>query len=82
MKYSTHFIVETVNIQNPGALANFFIDPTHKWPVHPEYMEYIIKNIGFRDPKIVYRVYENGGIDVDNNKIKEIAPDYAIICKK
>jgi SAM-dependent methyltransferase len=82
MKYGTFFIVETVNILNPGALANFFVDPTHKWPVHPEFIEFIIKDTGFRESKIVYRIYDKIGMDVDNHKIKEFAPDYALICKK
>ncbi len=82
LKFGSHIIIETVNVQNPGALANFFVDPTHKRPVHPKFLEFIMKSTGFRDTEIVYRVYDNNGIDIDDNKIKEIAPDYAIICKK
>ena len=32
----------------------FYIDPSHRRPISPIYMEYIMKMIGFRDVHIMY----------------------------
>jgi 2-polyprenyl-3-methyl-5-hydroxy-6-metoxy-1,4-benzoquinol methylase len=43
------FIAETPNPICPTALANFFIDPTHVRPLHPELFGFLAAEAGFRD---------------------------------
>lgn len=41
-------IIETINAQSVYAMSNwFYIDPTHTKPVHPETLDFVIKEIGF-----------------------------------
>jgi ubiquinone/menaquinone biosynthesis C-methylase UbiE len=48
-------ILETPNSNNleVGSSA-FYIDPTHKRPIHQEYMSFLAKEIGFRKIEIAY----------------------------
>jgi O-antigen chain-terminating methyltransferase len=48
-------ILETPNSNNieVGSSA-FYIDPTHKRPIHQEYMSFLAKEIGFRKTEIAY----------------------------
>ena len=80
--FGKYLVIETVNLLNVSAFMNFYVDPTHIRPVHPLYLEYLLKACGYRDIKVVYRTYATVPENIDQNKIKEIAPDYAIICKK
>ncbi|OEU41366.1 hypothetical protein BGV40_15310 [Methanosarcina sp. Ant1] len=82
LKDGSYLILETVNIQNPGALSNFYVDPTHKWPVHPEFLKYIAESKGFVECEILYRLYQENAPQIEQDQLKMIAPDYALICKK
>jgi len=51
------FLAETLN---PGCLfsfAPFFMDPTHRFPVHPEVLKFYLHEAGFRDVTFTYREY-------------------------
>jgi len=74
-----YVIVETVNILNPGALSNFYIDPTHIWPVHPDLLKFLVDQAGFRESTIVFKNYDESG---DLSNIRFTAADYAVIAKK
>lgn len=48
LKPGGRIIIETINVQSVYAMSNwFYIDPTHTKPVHPETLDFVIKEIGF-----------------------------------
>jgi len=47
MKSGYYIVVETVNPLSFVSFVNFYIDMTHKRPVHPETLEYLIGASGF-----------------------------------
>jgi len=49
MKFGYHIVVETVNPLSFVSFVNFYIDMTHKRPVHPETLQYILNAAGFRE---------------------------------
>jgi O-antigen chain-terminating methyltransferase len=49
MKFGYHIVVETVNPLSFVSFANFYIDLTHKRPVHPETLQYLVSAVGFRE---------------------------------
>jgi len=75
-------VLGTVNILNPRGLANFFIDPTHISPIHPEYLKYCLETIGFTDIKIIYQTYDENETDQSISNLQLTASDYVIIGKK
>ncbi|HUP85262.1 MAG TPA: class I SAM-dependent methyltransferase [Acidimicrobiales bacterium] len=49
-------LVETLNPQSLYIFARaFYADPTHDTPVHPAYLEFLLKEAGFRDIGIEWR---------------------------
>jgi O-antigen chain-terminating methyltransferase len=79
MMWGRYVVVETVNILNPGALSNFYIDPTHIWPVHPELLKFLVEQAGFRETSIIFKNY---GESSDLSNIRFTAADYAVVAKK
>lgn len=55
MKPDSYIVLET---PNPTCLSvymnSFYLDPSHKNPVHPHLMEYFMRECGFRNIQIVY----------------------------
>jgi O-antigen chain-terminating methyltransferase len=49
MKFGYHIVVETVNPLSFISFVNFYVDMTHKRPVHPETLQYLISASGFRE---------------------------------
>ncbi|MFA6363356.1 class I SAM-dependent methyltransferase [Methanoregula sp.] len=49
MKFGYHIVIETVNPLSFVSFANFYIDLTHKRPIHPETLQYLISAVGFRE---------------------------------
>lgn len=50
------FVVETLNPQSLYIFARaFYVDPTHTTPVHPAYLEFLVRQAGFRDVAIEWR---------------------------
>lgn len=49
LKYGYYIFVETVNPLSLVSFANFYIDMTHKKPVHPETLKFLLASAGFRD---------------------------------
>ncbi len=54
LKYGYYIFVETVNPLSLMSFANFYIDMTHKKPVHPETLKFLLTSVGFRDLDIKY----------------------------
>jgi SAM-dependent methyltransferase len=82
LKSESHIVLGTVNILNPGGLANFFVDPTHISPIHPEYLKYCLEDTGFYDIQIIYRTYDEKEIDKNPADLRLIAADYIMVGKK
>jgi O-antigen chain-terminating methyltransferase len=54
IKFGYHIVVETVNPLSFVSFVNFYIDLTHKKPVHPETLQYLLSASGFRICEIKY----------------------------
>lgn len=55
MKPDSYIVLET---PNPTCLSiymnSFYLDPSHKNPVHPQLMEYFMRECGFRNIQVIY----------------------------
>ena len=49
LNYGYNIVVETVNPLSLTSFANFYIDMTHKRPMHPETLRYLLASVNFRD---------------------------------
>jgi len=49
MKFGYYIVIETVNPLSFVSFVNFYIDMTHKRPVHPETLQYLLSAAGFRE---------------------------------
>jgi len=49
LKYGYYIIMETVNPLSFVSFANFYIDMTHKKPVHPSTLKFLLESAGFRE---------------------------------
>jgi SAM-dependent methyltransferase len=82
-------IFETPNPENIiVATCDFYADPTHKNPIPPKTLQYLLEYRGFVDPKILRSTPMNfikGALD---DAIKDlvyrfnVGPDYAVIVRK
>lgn len=54
IKPGYHIFVETVNPISLTSFANFYIDLTHKKPVHPETLRFLIQTPGFKEVVIKF----------------------------
>lgn len=55
-------IMETVNPQSLYVFANsFYIDPTHERPVHPAYLEFLCRQVGFASVELDWRSWPPEG---------------------
>ncbi|NPA59266.1 MAG: methyltransferase domain-containing protein [Epsilonproteobacteria bacterium] len=48
------FIMETINPHNKVAFNSFYMDETHKRPLPPEMMTFMLQYYGFQDVKVVF----------------------------
>ncbi|HEX4942053.1 MAG TPA: class I SAM-dependent methyltransferase [Actinomycetota bacterium] len=49
------FLLETINGQNPEAVADYFVaDVTHTWPGHPETLRVMAEHAGFDDVQVFF----------------------------
>lgn len=49
LKFGYYIVVETVNPLSFVSFVNFYIDLTHKKPLHPQTLEFLISTVGFRE---------------------------------
>jgi SAM-dependent methyltransferase len=62
-------LLETVNPLSVFALSRiYFLDPTHRSALHPEYMRYLLENSGFSTVEILF------GAEPEEEKLVEIDP--------
>ncbi|MCK5055915.1 MAG: class I SAM-dependent methyltransferase [Candidatus Aminicenantes bacterium] len=70
LKQDGPIVLETINPLSLFALSNiYFLDVSHRKPLHPEYMRYLLESSGFSDVKIIY----SG--ELNEEKLVEIAPN-------
>jgi O-antigen chain-terminating methyltransferase len=49
-------LIETVNPQSLYVFAHpFYVDPTHERPVHPAYLEFLVREAGFESIELLWR---------------------------
>ena len=94
---------ETVRVLRPGGIAifetpnpeniivatcDFYTDPTHKNPIPPKTLQYILEYRGFVDPQILRSTPMNFIKGKTDDAIKDliyrfnVGPDYAVIVRK
>jgi O-antigen chain-terminating methyltransferase len=49
LKFGYYLVIETVNPLSFVSFVNFYIDMTHKRPVHPETLQFLLSAAGFRE---------------------------------
>lgn len=55
MKSDGYIVLETPNPMCLSTYINsFYLDPSHKNPIHPRLLEYVLKECGFRNVKILF----------------------------
>lgn len=61
MLFGGYIVIETVNPLSLVSFANFYMDMSHKRPIHPETLKFLIRAAGFREA--VVQFYEPVGED-------------------
>lgn len=83
LKNGSYCVIETPNAESLIAMASaFYVDFTHKKPLHPLGLEFIFQEQGFSEVKIQridYREYD--GMD-ETRKLIMAPEDFAIIARK
>lgn len=97
LELGSYLVMETPNPTSLAIYYNaFYLDPSHQKPVHPFFLEYLVKKVGFCDVKIVYladsttgtTIPELSGNNEFNQAMSEVqrvlfgAQDYALIAKR
>jgi len=55
LQKNAYLILETPNPMSLSVFTNsFYLDPTHQRPVHPLMLQYLLKEIGFSDVKLLF----------------------------
>ncbi len=76
-KYGYYLVIETVNPLTFVSFVNFYIDLTHKKPVHPETLHFLISVAGFRESekKFFSQVSDEGKLKMitDVSELNETA---------
>ena len=49
LNYGYYIVIETVNTLSLTSFANFYVDMTHKRPMHPETLKFLLESIAFRE---------------------------------
>lgn len=63
-------LLETINPLSLFALSRiYFLDPTHRQPLHPEYMRYLMASSGFSAVEIIFTA------EPEDEKLRAIAPE-------
>jgi O-antigen chain-terminating methyltransferase len=76
------FIVETPYVKSPLAAFNFWVDPTHKRPIHPELLKFIGEKMGFSIIEIFPLAGKSRKDIVSLTDILYSSPDVSIILVK
>lgn len=80
-------ILETPNPENlVTGTSSFYLDPTHKKPIPPLLLDFLIEHSGFSRRKIVRLQGSRDLMDVSNlsilNVLAGVSPDYSVVAQK
>lgn len=70
LKYGYYLFIETVNPVSLTSFANFYIDMTHKQPIHPATLRFLFESAGFMEIEVKFV----GPVD-DGIKLKKVDID-------
>jgi len=54
MAFGAYIIIKTANPLSLVSLSNFYMDMTHKKPIHPDTLKFLIESAGFREPFVQF----------------------------
>jgi O-antigen chain-terminating methyltransferase len=85
LKFGYYIVIETVNPLSLTSFANFYIDLSHKKPIHPETLKFLSESAGFREIEVKFfspipdeyklkkvEVCENIGVEEKEREIIEV----------
>jgi 2-polyprenyl-3-methyl-5-hydroxy-6-metoxy-1,4-benzoquinol methylase len=82
MAPGAHIIIQTVNPLSLVSLANFYIDMSHKKPVHPETLKFLVQSAGFGETVLQFyspveesrqfRQIDAAGLEEKERKVIEV----------
>jgi len=76
------FIIETPYVKSPLVAFNFWIDPTHKRPIHPDLISFIGKVVGFSVIEVFPLTGKRGKDAVSFMDLFYSSPDVSVILVK
>ncbi len=83
LSFGDHCVIETPNAESLEAMSKwFYLDPTHRKPLHPRFLEFVFNGAGFSKVEILRVEYESRDKPTEVEKLIFGAPDFAIIAKK
>jgi O-antigen chain-terminating methyltransferase len=76
LKFGYYIVIETVNPQSFVSFVNFYIDLTHKRPLHPQTLQFLVSAAGFRenDKKFFSPVSDNSRLKMITDTSELDAP--------
>ena len=55
LRNDSFIVLETVNIKSLSVFTNnLYLDPSHKMPVHPQMLKFLLENAGFKDVEFIF----------------------------
>ena len=54
LKFGYYIVIETVNPLSLTSFANFYLDLSHKKPIHPETLKFLSESAGFREIEVKF----------------------------
>ena len=54
LKFGYYIVIETVNPLSLTSFANFYLDLSHKKPIHPETLKFLAESAGFREIEVKF----------------------------
>jgi SAM-dependent methyltransferase/uncharacterized protein YoxC len=76
LKPGSPLVVETINPECLFALArNFFLDPTHVRPVHPEMLRFVLESLHFEKIEVKFSALVNSGRQIPKLTLPDPSPN-------
>ena len=69
LKHGYYMVIETVNPLSFVSFVNFYIDLTHKRPIHPETLKFLTESCGFREIEVLF-----SSAVPDESRLRRILP--------
>lgn len=72
LKFGYYIVIETVNPLSLTSFANFYMDLSHKKPIHPETLKFMVESVGFREVEMNFFSPIPDGYKLKKVEISEI----------